>query len=100
MFVDAPALNHAHIGIAMGTGTAVAKQASDLVLVDDNFCTIVGAVELGRAIYTNIQTFVWFLLATNSTMMITILLCIAIGLLSPLEPLAILFVNIFCSSSS
>lgn len=94
LFPDAPALNCAHVGIAMGSGTAVAKQASDLVLVDDNFCTIVNAVELGRQIYSNIQTFVWFLISNNTVQVMMIFFCVAIGLLSPLEPLSILFVNL------
>ena len=91
---DAPALNAADIGVAMGSGTAVAQQASDLVIVDDNFCTIVHAIQHGRAIYANIQKFVLFLIGTNSVQLLLIIACIAIGLPIPLTPLSILFINL------
>jgi magnesium-transporting ATPase (P-type) len=93
---DSPALSAANIGIAMGSGTAVAQQASNMVVVDDNFCTIVEAVKHGRAIYANIQKFVLFLFATNSSQVVIILLAVAIGIPVPLEPLPILFVNLTC----
>ncbi|DBA03541.1 TPA: hypothetical protein N0F65_011442 [Lagenidium giganteum] len=90
---DAPALKEADIGVAMGiSGTEVAKGASDMILTDDNFCSIVAAVEKGRAIYTNIQKFVCFLLSTKISI---IFLALAIGLPNPLEPLQILILNLF-----
>lgn len=91
---DAPALHAADVGIAMGSGTAVAQQASNLVIVDDDFCTIVVAVRHGRAIYANIQKFVIYLLGTNVTQVAIIILCVIVGLPIPLEPVAILFINL------
>ncbi|RLN94059.1 hypothetical protein BBJ28_00005563 [Nothophytophthora sp. Chile5] len=93
---DAPALKEADIGVAMGmTGTAVAKGASDMILTDDNFCSIVSAVEKGREIYGNIQRFVCFLLSTNFGEITVIFTAIAVGMPNPLEPLQILVLNLF-----
>ncbi|TMW62952.1 hypothetical protein Poli38472_005570 [Pythium oligandrum] len=93
---DAPALKEADIGVAMGiSGTEVAKGASDMILTDDNFCSIVAAVEKGRTIYTNIQKFVCFLLSTNFGEISIIFVAIAVGMPNPLEPLQILVLNIF-----
>ncbi|MFN8039649.1 MAG: HAD-IC family P-type ATPase [Acidimicrobiales bacterium] len=92
---DAAALRNADIGVAMGiTGTEVTKEAADMVLTDDNFATIVGAVERGRTIYDNIVTFVRFQLSTNLGAIATILGAGLVGLPVPFTPVQVLFVNI------
>jgi Ca2+-transporting ATPase len=92
---DAPALKHADIGLAMGiTGTEVTKEASDMILMDDNFTTIVNAVQEGRGIYDNIKKFVNFLLATNFAEIIIIFMSIIFGLPLPLIAIQILWINL------
>ncbi len=92
---DAPSLKQAEIGVAMGvTGTEVTKEAGDMILTDDNFATIVAAVERGRAIYDNIVTFVRFQLTTNIAAIATILSARLMGLPTPFNPIQVLFVNI------
>ncbi len=92
---DAPALKGADIGVAMGiTGTEVAKEAADMILVDDNFATIVQAVEEGRVIYNNLQRVVYFLLATNLGEILTLVAALVIGLDLPLTAVMVLWVNL------
>jgi Ca2+-transporting ATPase len=92
---DAPALKQADIGVAMGiTGTDVAKETADMVLTDDNYSSIVSAVEQGRVIYSNIRKFVFFLLSCNTAEIAIIFTAIMMGLPSPLAPIQLLWLNL------
>jgi Ca2+-transporting ATPase len=93
---DAPALKQAHIGVAMGiSGTEVCKEAADMVLLDDNFATIVNAVEEGRLVYANIRRFVKYILGSNVGELITIAAAPLMGLVGvPMTPLQILWMNL------
>ena len=92
---DAPAIKGADIGIAMGqSGTEVTKQAADMIITDDNFATIVAAVEEGRGIYDNIRKTLQYLLAGNVGELLLMTICVVIGLPTPLLPIHLLWINL------
>ncbi len=91
---DAPALNHAHVGLSLGSGTSVAKNASDITLIDDSFRSIVKAVMWGRSLYKNIQRFLFFQLIVNVTALLLVLGGSIIGTELPLTVTQILWVNL------
>ncbi|MCL2183922.1 MAG: calcium-translocating P-type ATPase, PMCA-type [Chitinispirillia bacterium] len=92
---DAPALKHADVGIAMGiSGTEVSKEASDIVLLNDSFATIVNAVRWGRGIYENFKRFICFQLTVNVAAVVTVLASVLLGLKAPFTALELLWINI------
>ena len=92
---DAPALDAADIGVAMGiTGTDVAKEAADMVLADDNFASIVAAVEEGRIVFNRLRNVTFFLLMTCGAELLTLFMSVAFYGESPLEPIQILWINL------
>jgi Ca2+-transporting ATPase len=96
---DAPALETADIGIAMGiTGTDVAKESADMVLADDNFASILAAVEEGRSIFNRLRNVTFFLLTTCFGELLALMLCVFFLGVAPLEPLQILWINLLTGS--
>jgi len=96
---DAPALKKADIGVAMGiTGTEVSKDASAMILSDDNFATIIKAVLNGRNVYRNIKNAIQFLLSGNMAGIFTVLYCCLVGLPAPFKPVHLLFINLLTDS--
>ena len=91
---DAPALNRAHVGLSLGSGTSVAKQASDITLIDDSFQSIVQAVMWGRSLYKNIQRFIFFQLVVNVTALLLVLFGSFVGTELPLTITQILWINL------
>ena len=91
---DAPALNRAHVGLSLGSGTSVAKQASDITLIDDSFASIVHAVMWGRSLYKNIQRFIFFQLIVNVAALLLVLFGAFIGTELPLTITQILWINL------
>ena len=95
---DAPALKQADIGIGMGSGTEVAKDASAMVLVDDNFATIVNAIEVGRTVYSNIKKSITYLFSGNLGGIISILFAVFAGWANPFTTIQLLFINLVTDS--
>ncbi len=91
---DAPAMKHADVGIAMGSGSEIAKEAGDVVLLDDSFSTIVRAISFGRNIYRNFQRFITFQLSVNVTAMLTVIGSLLVGLSGPFNALQLLWIDI------
>ncbi len=91
---DAPALNHAHVGLSLGSGTSVAKNASDMTLLDDSFGSIVRAVQWGRSLYKNIQRFIFFQLVVNVAALLLVLGGSLVGTALPLTITQMLWINL------
>ena len=95
---DAPALSKSDVGIAMFSGTDIAKEASDIVIIDNNFSSIITAIIYGRNIYDNIRKFLQFQLTVNFVACIIVFVCACIGNDTPLTPIQMLWVNLIMDS--
>jgi Ca2+-transporting ATPase len=96
---DVPALSNAHVGIAMGSGSQIAKDAGDIILLDDNFKSIIDAMSEGRTIISNIRRMLYYLLATNAGEVLTILGALILGMPAPLVAVQILWINLVTDTS-
>ena len=96
---DIPALTNAHVGVAMGSGAQIAKDAGDIILLDNNFQSIVSAIHEGRTVYANIKRMVTYLLSTNLGEVLVSLGSLIVGLPLPLTPVQILWINIVTDSA-
>ena len=96
---DVPALTNAHVGIAMGSGASIAKDAGDIILIDNNFKSIVEAIHEGRTIYANIKRMLMYLLSTNTGEVLVAIGALAIGMPIPIIPVQILWVNLVTDTS-
>ncbi len=96
---DVPALTNAHVGLAMGSGASIAKDAGDIILLDDNFKSIVAAIHEGRTIYANIKRMVAYLLSTNAGEVLVALTALIVGVPVPLVAVQILWVNLVTDTS-
>lgn len=96
---DVPALANANVGVAMGAGSQIAKDAGDMILLDNNFASIIAAMKEGRIIFSNIRRMLFYLLSTNTGEAITMVGAIALGLPMPLEPVQILWINLVTDTS-
>lgn len=91
---DVPALSNAHVGVAMGSGSQIAKDAGDIILLDDNFRSIIDAMHEGRTIFANIRRMLFYLLSTSSGEVLTMIGALAIGMPLPIVPVQILWINL------
>jgi Ca2+-transporting ATPase len=96
---DVPALSNAHVGVAMGSGSQIAKDAGDIILLDDNFRSIIDAMHEGRTIFANIRRMLFYLLSTNAGEVLTMLGALAISLPLPIVPVQILWINLVTDTS-
>ena len=96
---DVPALTNAHVGIAMGSGSQIAKDAGDIVLLNDNFASIVAAMREGRIIFSNVRRMTLYLLSTNIGEVIVSVMALAVGLPIPLHPVQILWTNLMTDTA-